>query len=285
MTAAVPTAPARLPASPDRTSRAARAARDLTTMTRRSLLRMLRYPSLTAMVVGMPVVLLLLFVYVFGGAFGAGVAAGAAPGAAGRAAYLDYIAPTMLVLTATAVAQSTAIGVAMDMTGGIVTRLRAMPVASVAVLGGHVVSAVVQTLLGGAAVLAVAVGLGFRPGADAAGWLALAGFFALFGLMLTWLSVAMGAAARSVESASNTPMVFMLLPFLGSGFVPVDTMPAPVRLFAEHQPFTPVIETVRGLLAGTPVPATTVWTALAWCAGLSVLGWLWARAAYRRPRI
>jgi ABC-2 type transport system permease protein len=254
-------------------------------MTRRSLLRMLRYPSLTVLIVATPVVLLLLFVYVFGGAFGAGVASGVTPGAAGRAAYLAYITPAVLVMTAASIAQSTAISVAMDMTGGIVTRLRTTPVASVAVLGGHVVGAVVQTLLAGAAVLGVAVLLGFRPGADAAGWLGLAGFFALFGLMLAWLSVAMGAAARSVESASNTPMILLLLPFLGSGFVPVDTMPTPVRLFAEHQPFTPVIETVRGLLAGSPLAATTVGVAVAWCLGLTVLGWLWARAAYRRPRV
>src|SRR3954468_2737558 len=262
----------------------ARAAGELVTMTRRSLLRMVRYPSLSLQLVAMPIVLLLLFVYVFGGAFGAGVAAGTAPGAAGRATYLDYITPAILVITAAAIAQATAISVAMDMTGGIVTRLRTMPVASVAVLGGHVVGAVVQTLLAATAVLGVAVLMGFRPGAEAAGWLGLVGFFALFALMLTWLSVAMGAAARSVESASNTPMILLLLIFLGSGFVPVETMPTAVRLFAEHQPFTPVIETVRGLLAGTPVPATTVWTAVAWCLALSVLGWLWARAAYRRPR-
>jgi ABC-2 type transport system permease protein len=253
-------------------------------MTRRSLLRMVRYPSLTVIVVGMPVVLLLLFVYVFGGAFGAGVAPGVAPGAAGRAAYLDYITPTILVMTATAVAQSTAISVAMDMTGGFVTRLRTMPVAPVSVLGGHVVGAVVQTFLATAAVFGVAVLLGFRPGADVLGWLGLLGMFLLTALMLTWLSVAMGVAARSVESASNTPMIFILLPFLGSGFVPVETMPTAVRLFAEYQPFTPIIETVRGLLAGSPVEATTTWLAVAWCVGLSVLGWLWARAAYRRPR-
>ncbi len=260
------------------------AAGDLVTMTRRSLLRMIRYPSLTVMLVATPVVLLLLFVYVFGGAFGAGVAPGTTPGAAGRTAYLYYIVPAVLVLTAASIAQSTSISVAMDMTGGIVTRLRTMPVASVAVLGGHVVGAVVQTLLAAAAVLGVAVLQGFRPGADVAGWLALAGFFALFSLMLTWLSVAMGAAARSVEAASNTPMILMLLPFFGSGFAPVDTMPAPVRLFAEHQPFTPVIETVRGLLAGSHLAATTVWTAVAWCLALTVLGWLWARAGYQRQR-
>jgi ABC-2 type transport system permease protein len=281
MTAAVAPTPAGIPAGP---SGPARAAGDLVTMTRRSLLRMVRYPSLSVQLVAMPVVLLLLFVYVFGGAFGAGVASGTAPGAAGRAAYLDYITPAILVITAAAIAQATAISVAMDMIGGIVTRLRTMPVAPVAVLGGHVVGAVVQTLLAGAVVLGVAVLLGFRPGADAVGWLALTGFFALFGLMLTWLTVAMGAAARSVESASNTPMILMLLPFFGSGFVPVETMPTAVRLFAEHQPFTPIIETVRGLLAGSAVPASTVWAAVAWCLGLSVLGWLWARAAYRRPR-
>jgi ABC-2 type transport system permease protein len=281
MTATAAPAPVRIPPAP---SGLALAARDLATMTRRSLLRMVRNPSMTVLLVSTPLVLLLVFVYVFGGAFGAGVASGITPGAAGRAAYLDYITPAVLVLTAASIAQSTAISVAMDMTGGIVTRLLTMPVASVAVLGGHVVGAVVQTLLAAAGVLGVAVLLGFRPGADAAGWLGLTGFFALFALMLTWLSVAMGAAARSVESASNTPMILLLLIFLGSGFVPVDTMPTPVRVFAEHQPFTPVIETVRGLLAGSPVPATTVWTAIAWCLALTVLGWLWARTAYRRPR-
>jgi ABC-2 type transport system permease protein len=282
MTAAAAPAPVGVPAAP---SGLARAPRDLATMTRRSLLRMVRNPSMTVLLVGTPVVLLLLFVYVFGGAFGAGVASGIAPGAAGRAAYLHYITPAVLVMTASSIAQSTAISVAMDMTGGIVTRLRTTPVASVAVLGGHVVGSVLQTLLAAAAVLGVAVLLGFRPGADAIGWLGLAGFFALFGLMLTWLSVAMGAAARSVESASNTPMILLLLPFFGSGFVPVDTMPTPVRLFAEHQPFTPIIETVRGLLTGSPVAATTVGTAIAWCLALTLLGWLWARAAYRRPRV
>jgi ABC-2 type transport system permease protein len=281
MTATTAPAPVHLPAP----SGLAGAARDLATMARRSLLRMVRYPSMTVILLATPVVLLLLFVYVFGGAFGAGVAAGVTPGAAGRAAYLAYITPAVLVITAASIAQSTSISVAMDMTGGIVTRLRTMPVAPVAVLGGHVVGAVVQTLLAGAAVLGVAALLGFRPGADVVGWLGLAGFFALFALMLTWLAVAMGAAARSVESASNTPMVLLLLPFLGSGFVPVDTMPTAVRLFAEHQPFTPIIETVRGLLTGSPLAATTVWTAVAWCLALTVLGWAWARSAYRRPRV
>jgi ABC-2 type transport system permease protein len=281
MTATAP-APVLMPETP---SAPARVARDLTTMTRRSLLRMVRNPSMTVLLVSTPLVLLLVFVYVFGGAFGAGVASGVPPGGAGRAAYLAYITPAVLVMTAASIAQSTAISVAMDMTGGIVTRLRTTPVAPVAVLGGHVVGAVVQTLMAVAAVLGVAVLLGFRLGADAAGWLALAGFFTLLGLMLTWLSVAMGAAARSVESASNTPMILMLLPFLSSGFVPVDTMPTPVRLFAEYQPFTPIIETVRGLLAGSPLETTTVWTAVAWCVALAGLGWLWARAAYRRPRI
>lgn len=280
---AVATAPAT--AVPTTSAGPARAARDLATMTRRSLLRMVRYPSLTLTVVLMPVVLLLLFVYVFGGAFGAGVAAGVAPGAEGRAAYLTYITPTMLVITATGVAQATAIGVAMDMTGGIVTRLRTMPVAPSAVLGGHVVGAVLQTLAATAAVLGVAVLLGYRPGADLLGALGLLGMFTLFTVMLTWLTVAMGAAAPSVESASNTPMIFILLPFLGSGFVPVETMPTAVRVFAEHQPFTPIIETVRGLVAGTAVPASTVWAALAWCVGLTVVGVLWSRAAYRKPRV
>lgn len=271
MTAAAP-APAPAPA------------RDLATMTRRSLTRMRRYPSLTVMLVAMPVVLLLLFVYVFGGAIGAGVGTGAAPGAAGRAAYLDYITPAILVLTASAVAQATSINVAMDMTGGVVTRLRTMPVAPVAVLGGHVVGAVVQTLLAGAVVLTAAVLLGYRPGAGAAGGLALLGFYTLLAITLTWLTVAMGVTARSVESASNTPMVLLLLPFLSSGFVPVETMPVALRWFTEHQPFTPVNETVRVLLAGSPVDLATLLAALAWSIGLAILGWALARRAYRRPR-
>ncbi len=275
-------APVHVPAAP---SAVAGAVQDLATMTRRSLRRMVRYPSLSVQLVVMPVVLLLLFVYVFGGAFGAGVGAGATPGAAGRAVYLDYITPAILVITAAAIAQATAITVAMDMTGGIVTRLRTMPVAPVAVLGGHVIGAVVQTLLASGVVLGVAVAMGFRPGADALGWLAIIGFFMLFGLMLTWLTVAMGVSARTVESASNTPMILMLLPFFGSGFVPVDTMPTAVRLFAEYQPFTPIIETVRALLLGSVVETATVWAAIAWCVGLSVVGWWWARAGYRRPRI
>jgi ABC-2 type transport system permease protein len=278
---ATASAPVHLPAAP---SVLAGAVQDLATMTRRSLRRMVRYPSLSVQLVVMPVVLLLLFVYVFGGAFGAGVAAGATPGAAGRAVYLDYITPAILVITAAAIAQATAITVAMDMTGGIVTRLRTMPVAPVAVLGGHVIGAVVQTILASGVVLGVAMLLGFRPGANALGWLAIVGFFTLFGLMLTWLTVAMGVSARTVESASNTPMILMLLPFFGSGFVPVDTMPTAVRLFAENQPFTPIIETVRALLLGSVVETATVWAAVAWCVGLSVVGWWWARAGYRRPR-
>ncbi|WP_151523917.1 ABC transporter permease [Serinicoccus kebangsaanensis] len=260
------------------------ALRHLLTMARRSLLRMVRYPSLTVLLVVTPIILLLLFVYVFGGAIGAGVAPGVVPGAAGRAAYLDYITPAVLVMTAASIAQSTAISVAMDMTGGVVTRLRAMPVASVAVLGGHVVGALVQTLLASGAVLGVAALLGFRPAADLVGWVALLGFFTLLAVMLTWISVAMGAAAGSVETASNTPMVLLLLPFLSSGFVPVETMPAAVRVFAEHQPFTPVIETIRGLLVGQPAPTSTTIAAVAWCVGLSVLGWWWARRSYRRQR-
>jgi len=272
------------PQPPTAASGAAAPVRDLATMTRRSMLRMRRNPSMTVLLLAMPVVLLLVFVYVFGGAVGAGVARGVAPGAAGRAAYLAYIAPAILAMTAASIAQSTAINVAMDMTGGIVTRLRTMPVSPAAVLGGNVVGGIVQTLLAGGLVLGVAVLLGYRPGAGPMGWLALVGFSALFALMLTWLSVAIGASARTVESASNTPMIFMLLPFVGSGFVPVDTMPTPVRAFAEYQPFTPIIETIRGLLAGDAVPASTIWPAIAWCVGLALVGWLWARVGYRRMR-
>lgn len=257
---------------------------DTLTMLRRNLLRAVRYPGLTLFLVLGPLVMLLLFVYVFGGAFGAGVAPGVAPGAEGRAAYLDYIAPTLLVLTVVGGATSVATSAAMDAAAGIMARFRTMAIAPGSVLSGQVLGFVLQALVAVALVLLAAVAMGYRPGADALDWLALLGLVVLLGLALNWLCVAMGLNARSVETASNSPMVLLLLPFLGSGFVPVETMPAGVRWFAEYQPFTPVIETARGLLAGTPLDGATSALAVGWCVVIGVLGYVWARALYRRER-
>ncbi|MEN1976120.1 ABC transporter permease [Cellulomonas sp. P4] len=257
---------------------------DTLTMLRRNLLRAVRYPGLTGFTVAIPVALLLLFVYVFGGAFGAGVVPGAAPGADGRAAYLDYITPAILLFAVVGAAQSVAITSAMDATSGIMARFRTMVVSPGAVLGGPVLGTVVQGLLAVALVLGIAVAIGYRPHAGPLGWLALAGLLTVATAAFTWLCVALGLSARSVETASNTPMLLTVLPFFGSGFVPVDTMPAAVRWFAEYQPFTPVIETTRALLTGTAPDTSTTLLALGWCVIVGAAGYAWSRALYRRER-
>ncbi|SDF31449.1 ABC-2 type transport system permease protein [Blastococcus fimeti] len=252
---------------------------DSATMLRRNLRRAARYPGLTVIVAALPIVFLLLFVYVFGGTLGAGL--GLPSG--GRAEYLAYVVPGILVLAITGGAQGTAIAIAMDMTEGIIARFRTMSIARASVLTGHVVGAVVQTMIGLTMVVAVALLIGFRPSADAIEWVAVAGVLAMTSFALSWLSVAMGMWTKTVEAASNVPMPLMLLPFFGSGFVPVESMPAGLRWFAEHQPFTPIIETVRGLLTGTAIGSSGL-VATAWCAGIALVGYLWARRNYeRRP--
>jgi ABC-2 type transport system permease protein len=257
---------------------------DSATMLRRNLRRLLRYPSMTLLLVGMPIVFMLLFVYVFGGQLGHGLGGRPGGGHAGRAAYLTYVTPAILLTTVAAAVQGTAIAVAMDMTGGIIDRFRTMPIARSAVLTGHVLASLVQTLASIAIVLAVAIGLGFRPTAGALDWLAAVGLLMLFAFALIWLATALGLAARSVETASNTPMFLTFLPFLGSGFVLVATLPAGLEQFARYQPFTPVTDTLRGLLTGAPVGANAV-GAVAWSLGIAVGSYLWARRLYvaRRP--
>lgn len=253
---------------------------DSTTMLRRNLRRLARYPSLTLLVIGMPLVFLLLFVYVFGGQLGHGLDVPLAGGQTGRSGYLNYVTPGILLMTVAATVQGTAIVVAMDMTGGIIDRFRTMAIARASVLTGHVLASLIQALIGVTVVLAVAIALGFRPNAGAGEWLAAIGVVALFMLALVWLSTALGLAAKSVETASNTPMVLTLLPFLGSGFVPTDTMPAGLREFATYQPFTPTTETVRGLLTGTPIGTTNAILTIAWSIGIALASYLWARHLY-----
>ncbi len=257
---------------------------DSSTMLRRNLRRLLRYPSMTLMLVGMPIVFLLLFVYVFGGQLSHGLGSGLAGGHIGRAGYLNYVTPGILLMTVAAAVQGTAIVVAMDMTRGLTDRFRTMAIARGAVLTGHVLASLIQTLASIAIVLGVAVALGFRPTADPMRWLAAAGMLMLFGFALIWLATALGLAARSVETASNTPMFLTLLPFLGSGFVPASTMPAGLRQFAEYQPFTAVTETVRGLLTGTHIGSHAI-AAIAWSIGIALVSYLWAVRLYtnRQP--
>jgi ABC-2 type transport system permease protein len=258
---------------------------DSTVLLRRNLRRLQRYPSLTLMLIGMPIVFLLLFVYVFGGQLSHGLTGGLAGGQVGRDGYLNYVTPGILLVTVAAAVQGTAIVVAMDMTGGIVDRFRTMPIAPGAVLTGHVLASLLQTLASTIVVLGVAIGLGFRPTADPLSWLAAVGVLTLFAFALIWLATALGLAAKSVETASNTPMFLTLLPFLGSGFILVATLPTGLEQFARYQPFTPVTETLRGLLTGTPIGANAV-AALAWSLGIALVSFLWAKHLYahRRPR-
>ncbi|HTN79054.1 MAG TPA: ABC transporter permease [Acidimicrobiales bacterium] len=250
---------------------------DSATMLRRDLKHLLRYPSVTVMLIAMPVVFLLLFVYVLGGTLGNGLDAGTG----GRAEYLSYVVPGILVIAIAAVAQGTAIFVAMDMTEGIIARFRTMAISRTAVLAGHVGGSMIQTALGIAAVVAVATAMGYRASATAMEWLAALAVLAMIAFALTWLTVALGIAAKSVESASNTPMFLVILPFLSSGFAPTDSMPPAVQWFAEHQPFTPFIDTVRGLLSGSPDASSAIATT-AWCAAIALGSYWWARSSYER---
>jgi ABC-2 type transport system permease protein len=256
------------------------AARDSRTMLRRNLRRLVRYPSLTLMLVGIPVIFLLLFVFVFGGTLGAGLG----DPSGGRAEYVNYVAPAIIVMTVTAAVQGTAISVAMDMYEGIIARFRTMAISRAAVLTGHVVGSMIQTTFSIAVVIGVALLVGFRPTANVAEWVAAIGLLVLVTLALIWLAVALGLKARSVETASNLPMVLVLLPFLGSGFVPTDSMPTALRWFAEYQPFTPIIETLRGLLLGTAIGVSGA-LAVAWCVGIGFVSYLWARGLYNRDPV
>jgi ABC-2 type transport system permease protein len=250
---------------------------DSATMLRRQLRHMLRYLSMTLMLIGMPIVLLLLFVYVFGGTLGAGLGG---PGG-GRAEYLEFVVPGILLIGVALGATGTAISVAMDMTEGIVARFKTMAIFRPSVLSGHVLGSMVQTMLSLAVVTGVAVLIGFRSNATALEWLAAAGVLALIAFAITWLCVAFGLVAKTVEAASNLPQPLVFLPFLGSGFVPTDSMPAGLRWFAEYQPFTPVMDTVRGLLLGTAIGNSAV-IAVAWCIGIALVGYLWAKKLYNR---
>ncbi|MGK8485218.1 ABC transporter permease [Nocardia asiatica] len=244
---------------------------DSATMLRRNLLHVKRYPSMTFSIIVMPTVLLLVFNFVFGGAL--------EKSSGGN--YIDYLAPGMLLLLPAYLTVSVAVSIATDTSKGIVNRFRTMDITQSAMLTGHVVGALIQAMIGVAAMVGVALLIGFRPNANPVEWLAVFGLLALVTFALTWLSVALGLLAPNPESASNTPFPLVMLPFLGSGLVATDTMPAGLRQFAEYQPFTPITETVRGLLMGTEIGANGI-VSLAWCVGIAVAGYLWSSSIFRR---
>ncbi|TDC85338.1 ABC transporter permease [Micromonospora sp. KC606] len=217
----------------------------------------------------LPVILMLLFVYLFGGAIDTG------------GAYVTYVVPGVLLLCAGFGAAGTAMSVTTDLGNGLVERLRTMDVAATAILGGHVVASVLRNLVSTALVLGVAVAIGFRPAVDPLGWLGAAGVLLLFLLAVSWLSAAFGLLAQTPEAASGFTFLVMFLPYPSSAFVPVETMPSWLRGFADHQPVTPVIETLRALLLGTP-PGSAPALAVAWCLGIMLVSVVLAAVLFRR---
>ncbi|MEU2632209.1 ABC transporter permease [Kitasatospora sp. NPDC007106] len=250
------------------------AVRDSSTMLRRNLLHARRYPSLTLNLLLTPVMLLLLFVYIFGDVMSAGIGGGGAD----RADYIAYIVPGILLLTIGGTTIGTAVSVSNDMTEGIIARFRTMAIHRGSVLIGHVVGSVLQCVASVVLVGAVAVAIGFRAkDATALEWLAALGLLTLVALSLTWIAVGMGLVSPNAEAASNNALPLMVLPLLSSAFVPVHAMPGWFQPVAEYQPFTPAIETLRGLLLGTGI-GNNGWIALAWCLALTVLGYRWSQA-------
>jgi ABC-2 type transport system permease protein len=249
---------------------------DTLTMFRRSLLHNVRNPTGPILAIVGGAVILLLFVYVFGGTLGAGLIAGGT-----RSDYLAYIAPAIVLMGAVGIMQMIAVWIAIDMSEGIVARFRTMAIARSSVLAGHVYSGIVLVVVSTAPLLGLAVLLGYRPQADGLQWLALAGFILLVGIALSWLAVAFGLATRRVENASNLPLLVLILPMVSSGFVPVESFPTWLQGFAEHQPFTPIINTIRGLLAGTPETSDALW-AIGWLVAIAIVGYVWSLWLYQR---
>ena len=218
----------------------------------------------------MPVALLLLFVYVFGGAVQHG------PGA-----YVTYLLPGILLITIASGISYTALRLFMDLQGGIFERFQSMPIARSGVLWAHVLTSLAANVISLVAVVGVAVAVGFRSGAGVLAWLAVAGILILFTLALTWVAVIPGLTAKSVDGAGAFSYPLVFLPFISSAFVPTATMPGPVRAFAENQPVTSIVNTIRDLFAQHPV-STGIWTALAWCLGILVVAYVLAMATYHR---
>ncbi|MDQ0951741.1 ABC-2 type transport system permease protein [Streptomyces phaeochromogenes] len=253
------------------------AVRDSNTMLRRNLLHARRYPSLTLNLLLTPIMLLLLFVYVFGDTMSAGIGGGGGPD---RSAYVAYLVPGLLLMTIGSTTIGTAVSVSNDMTEGIIARFRTMAIHRPSVLIGHVVGSVLQCVMSVILVGAVAVAIGFRStDATVLEWIAAFGLLVLFALALTWIAVGMGLISPNAEAASNNAMPLIFLPLISSAFVPVDSMPGWFQPIAEYQPFTPAIETLRGLLLGTEI-GHNGWLALAWSLGLAVLGYFWSTAKF-----
>jgi ABC-2 type transport system permease protein len=243
---------------------------DTVVLLRRSLRHVARSLDTVITTAVMPIAFMLLFVYVLGGAI-----------ETGTDSYVTYLLPGILVMTIASGISYTAYRLFLDMQSGIFERFHSMPIARSSVLWAHVLTSMVANSISVVVVVLVALLMGFRTGAGVLAWLAVAGILALLTLALTWIAVIPGLTAKSIDGASAFAYPLILLPFISSAFVPTDSMPGPVRAFAENQPVTAIVNAIRDLFAQQPV-GTGIWTALAWCVGILVLAYVLAMAAYRR---
>ncbi|ALG13540.1 ABC transporter permease [Kibdelosporangium phytohabitans] len=249
------------------------AVRDSGAMLRRDFTHSKRNLMMTISGIATPIFMMLLFVGVFGGAVGSG----------GGVDYIDYLAPGIIIMSAGTASAATAVKICQDMAEGIIDRFRTMDIARSSVLIGQVVGSVIRTVVSSVLVVAVALLLGFSPSASFGDWLAALGIFTLLTFSLTWLAVAFGLKAKTPAGANSLTLIVQFLPFISSAFVNPATMSAPVRWFAENQPFNPAIETIRALLTGGHA-GTDAWLAIAWSVAITAVGYLWARKQYNSPR-
>jgi ABC-2 type transport system permease protein len=240
-----------------------------TTMLGRNFKHTIRNPVAVFNAVLFPIVLLLMFVYVIGGAFDI----------AGK--YIDYATPGMIILAICYGLSATALAVNSDMTKGIINRFKVMDISRSAVLSAHVAATMLRSVIAIAALIAVALALGFRPAASFVEWLGAIGFIVLVSFATSWITVALGLAAKTPESAGLAAVPLIMLPFLSSAIVPADTMGPGVKQFAEYQPFTPIIETLRGLLTGEPSASKAI-VAVVWCVGIALVGYVWSLSTFKK---
>jgi len=243
---------------------------DTAVLTGRTMRHVTRSPDTIITTAIMPIAIMVLFVYVFGGAIDTG-----------SVSYVNYMLPGILLITIASGISYTAFRLFNDMQGGIFERFQSMPIARPGVLWAHVLTSLAANVVSLVLVVGVALLMGFRSGAGALAWLAVAGILLLFTLALTWIAVIPGLTAKSVDGASAFSYPLIFLPFISSAFVPTGKMPGPVRAFANNQPVTSIVDTIRHLFAGQPV-GSGIWTALAWCVGILVVAYVLAGVAYRR---
>jgi ABC-2 type transport system permease protein len=255
------------------------AVRDSATMLRRDARHSQRNIATTVTGILVPVIMLTLFNYFFGGAIGAGL------GGAHGGSYINFLLPGILIMAIGSGCETTALNLCMDMSEGVITRFRTMAIARSSVLTGQVIGSLIRTTLSVVVVLGVGLLMGFRTPVGPVAWIEVLGLVVLFTLGITWMGVLFGLIGKTPAGANSLALLFTLLAFTSSAFVPLDSIAPGVRWFAQYQPFTPVIDTVRGLLVGTPVTASSVLLAVGWSVVFILAGYLGARAVYNRDPV